>query len=284
MTSPRPNAQQTEDWNDVIGRTWATLHERLDRQLGPIGRAAMAKAEFSPGRSVLDIGCGCGETSLEIAAAIKPGVILGIDISEMLLKIAREAAEAASVANVRFAEADAQVEALPHEVFDVLYSRFGVMFFDDPVAAFVNLRTALKPQGRLAFCCWRPPAENIWLSLPMRAVAHLLPPMPPADPDAPGPFAFADPERVSTILDDAGFADVVIEKFDVATGGDNLEDSVFAAMRMGQVGAALREAGGGSDALKTEVAAALGQALLPYVVDGVVKLPAAAWIVSATKG
>ena len=279
MTVQTPNARQAEDWNDAMGRTWAMLHQRLDRQLAPIGRAAMAKAGFGPGQSVLDVGCGCGETTLEIAAKTAPGVVLGVDVSAMLLQIAREAAAAAGADHARFIEADAQVEALPH-AFDAIFSRFGVMFFDDPVAAFTNLRTALKPEGKLAFCCWRAPAENLWLSLPMQAVGHILPPLPPADPLAPGPFAFADPARVDAILTAAGFADVVIEPLDLRTGGDSLEDSVFMALRMGPLGSALRQLGA-PDALKAEVEAALTEALTPYVDGGVVKLPAAAWIVSA---
>ena len=272
------NEQQIGLWNDAMGKTWAMLHERLDRQLDPIGRAAMAKAGFKSGDVVLDVGCGCGETTLEIAGKIAPGEIIGLDASAMLLDIARDAASAKGIGNARFEQGDGQVWTAPAPV-DVLFSRFGVMFFDDPDAAFANLRRSLKSGGRLAFACWRQPRENLWLALPMQSTAHLLPPLPPSDPHAPGPFAFADKDRLAGILKGAGFADVAVEPFDLRTGGDSLEDSVFLALRMGQLGSALREIGA-SEELKRKVEATLREALAPYVEDGAVKLPAAAWIVS----
>lgn len=275
-----PNARQSEEWNDAVGRSWAMLHARLDRQIAPFGRAAMARAGLSAGQHVLDVGCGCGETSFEIAYTVAPGAVLGADISASLLDIAREDAQARAIDGVRFARVDAQVEPFEAEAFDVVFSRFGVMFFDDPAAAFANIRKALKPGGRLAFCCWRKPAENQWLSLPMQAASHLLPPLPPFDPVAPGPFALADVDRTRGILADAGFADIEIEPIDLRSGGDNLEDSVFMALRIGLLGAALRQAGA-DDALKRKVEEALRGALAAYVEDGVVKLPAAGWIVSA---
>lgn len=278
MTNAIPNETQIGLWNEAMGKTWAMLHERLDRQLDPIGRAAMDRAAFRAGDQVLDVGCGCGETTLEIAGRIATGAVTGLDASRMLLDIAREAAAAKGVANARFEQGDGQVWRAPEPV-DVLFSRFGVMFFEDPEAAFTNLRRSLKSGGRLAFACWREPKQNLWLALPMQSTAHLLPPMPPSDPNAPGPFAFADKDRLAGILKGAGFADVAIDPLDLRTGGDTLEESVFVSLRVGQLGSALREIGA-SDALKREVEATLRQALEPHVEDGVVKLPAAAWIVS----
>ena len=271
------NETQIGLWNDAMGKTWAALHERLDRQLDPIGREAMRRAGFRAGDTVLDVGCGCGETTLEIAGQVDR--VAGLDVSAMLLDIARKAAAAKGLGNVRFEQADGQVWRTPEPV-DVLFSRFGVMFFEDPAAAFANLRRSLKPGGRLAFACWRQPKENLWLALPLQATAHLLPPLPPSDPHAPGPFAFADRDRLAGILKDAGFAEVAIEPFDIRTGGDSLEDSVFIAVSVGQLGGVLRELGVTED-LKRTVEATLREALAAYVEDGVVKLPAAAWIVSA---
>jgi len=273
-----PNAEQIGLWNDAMGKTWAQLHERLDRQLDPIGRAAMQKAGLRAGDLVLDVGCGCGETTIEIAGRVAPGRVVGLDAAAMLLDEARAAARARGAANAAFVQADGQTWS-SSEPFDVLFSRFGVMFFEDPEAAFANLRRALKRGGRLAFACWRKPQDNLWLALPMRATAHLLPPLPPSDPDAPGPFAFADETRLARILNGAGFADVAIEPLDLRTGGDSLEESVHTSMRVGQLGGALRQLGA-SDELKRKVEATLHEALKSYVEDDVVKLPAAAWIVS----
>jgi SAM-dependent methyltransferase len=274
-----PNARMAEDWNEQVGKTWAMLHRRLDKQIAPIGAAAMAKAGFAPGQSVLDIGCGCGETTFEIAARIAPGRVLGADISATLLAIAREDAAAKGLANADFVETDAQTHGFKPE-YDIVFSRFGVMFFEDPAAAFANIRTALKPGGRLAFCCWRAPAENVWLSLPMQAAGHLLPPLPPSDPTAPGPFAFADGARVRRILEGAGFKDVRVDPLDLRIGSEGLEDTVFTSLRMGPLGAALRQTGA-DDELKAKVEAAIREGLRPHLVDGVVTLPAAVWIVSA---
>ena len=271
-----PNADQIGLWNDAMGKTWAMLHERLDRQLDPIGREAMQRAAFKADDVVLDVGCGCGETTLEIAGAVNR--VIGVDASAMLLEIARQTAAAKGIGNVRFEQGDGQVWRTPEPV-DVLFSRFGVMFFADPLAAFTNLRRSLKPGGRLAFACWRQPKENLWLALPMQSTAHLLPPLPPSDPHAPGPFAFADRDRLAGILKGAGFTDVSIEPLDLRTGGDSLEESVFLSLRVGQLGGALRELGASVE-LKRAVEATLHEALKPYVEDGVVKLPAAAWIVS----
>jgi SAM-dependent methyltransferase len=280
MAVAQPNADQIEGWNNAQGRSWAMLHERLDRQIAPIGLAAMAKAGFRPGEQVLDVGCGCGESTLEIARRLSPGGdVLGVDISAMLLGIARETAAAQDAANVRFIQTDAQTTAWETGL-DVVFSRFGVMFFDDPPAAFANLRRALKSGGRLAFCCWRTPAENPWLALPLQATQHLLPPLPRGDPTAPGPFAFQDSERVRGILTAAGFANIVIEPLDLRTGSESLDDTTFTTMRIGQLGSALRQLGP-SDALKSQVAAALRNALATHVEDGVVKLATATWIVSA---
>jgi SAM-dependent methyltransferase len=270
------NVDMIQGWNEAQGRSWAMLHGRLDKQLEPIGRAAMAAAGLKAGDRVLDVGCGCGESTVEIAARVAPGEVLGIDVSAMLLEIARESAPA----NARYLEADAQTHSFEPGAFDALFSRFGVMFFDDPPSAFANLRKALKPGARLAFACWREPSQNRWLSLPLQATKHLLPPLPPSDPNAPGPFAFADSVRVKSILDAAGYADVAIEPLDLRTGGDTLEDSVFMSMRIGQLGSALRQLGA-PDELKRNIEAELSKAFSPWLEDGVVKMPAAAWIVSA---
>ena len=189
---------------------------------------------------MLDIGCGAGSSSLALAARVGPrGHVLGVDISEQL--VARARALLPADAPVRFGLADASSAALPERAFDLLFSRFGVMFFDDPAAAFAHMRRALKPGGRLAFVCWRVAAENDWTRLPMGAVAGIVPPLPPPEPDAPDPFSFGDRDRVARILTEARFADVDVVAFDRAipfgagaTRAAAIDDAVDMAFEVGR--------------------------------------------------
>jgi len=277
-----PNAAQAEGWNNAVGASWAGFHEQIDRQIAPLGRAAMATAGLKPGMAVLDVGCGCGETSFELARAVVPGGrVLAADISELLLGIAHEQARAAHLTNLEFMRADAQAHAFPAGAFDAAFSRFGVMFFEDPTAAFANIRRAIKPGGRLAFVCWRAPQENPYLTAAMVAARDMLPPGPPPVPHAPGPFGLADGERTRKIIQDAGFSDVAVEALDQDIGGEDLEASVAQALRMGPLGSALRESDA-DEATRARVAAAVREAYRVHVnAAGVVRLPAAVWIVSA---
>ena len=271
-----PNAAQVEYWNSAAGPTWASLQGPLDRQLAPLGHAAMVALAPQPGERILDIGCGAGETSLELAKAVGPGgEVTGVDISRPLLEVARRRAE--GLRGLAFVEGDAQVQVFAPASFDAVFSRFGVMFFADPEAAFANIRKALKPDGRLAFVCWRAPFENPIMMGPMMAAAQHLPAPPPPVPGAPGPFAFADPERVRGILGAAGFADVGITPLDLPIGGGGLEDALELALKVGPLGSLLREHPDKRDAAIGAVRALLAQHEGP---DGV-KLGSATWIVTA---
>lgn len=275
------NADQIAYWNNAAGETWAALQDRLDRQIEPLGRRAMDAGAPKGGERVLDIGCGCGQTSLELAQRVAPaGQVLGVDISEPMLEVARRRGGEAGATNVSFLAADAQTQAFPPGGFDLAFSRFGVMFFDDPAAAFGNIAAALAPGGRLAFVCWRPMLENPWMSVPMFAALPLLPPMPPpADPTAPGPFAFADPERLRGILASAGFVDIAIAPHDQQIGGNDLEQTVAMSLRVGPLGAVLRE----NPELKDGVVGAIREALTQYVTPQGVMLASATWIVTAKR-
>ncbi|MFM8411336.1 MAG: class I SAM-dependent methyltransferase, partial [Alphaproteobacteria bacterium] len=155
LAASGPNAEQIDYWNDMAGPKWVALQESLDRQIGPLGAAAMAAADLQPGERVLDVGCGCGATSIELARRVAPGgAVLGVDVSTVMLEAARAAAGRAGAEGLEFANADAQTAPLTPAGFDVVFSRFGVMFFADPTAAFANLRRALRPGGRLAVVCW----------------------------------------------------------------------------------------------------------------------------------
>jgi SAM-dependent methyltransferase len=279
MSDTTANTDQIAYWNDAAGKTWAEFQDALDRQVGPLGARVIEILAPAAGERFLDIGCGCGETTLELAKRVGPsGAVLGVDISQPMLAVARE--RAAGVAQASFLQADAQAHPFEAGAYDAIHSRFGVMFFQDPVAAFANLRRALKPGGRLAFVCWRAPAENPIMILPMAAAApHLPPPVPPT-PGAPGPFAFADADRVRGILAGAGFHDIALEPQDMAAGGNSLEGALDLALRVGPLGAQLRERPEARPAVIADVRAALAS----HLRDGRVFLPSATWIVSARTG
>lgn len=270
------NTAQAAYWNEVAGLSWAEFQEALDRQGEPLGRRAMAALAPAPGERIVDVGCGAGATSLDLARAVQPGgAVLGVDVAEPLLEIARR--RAPGVAGLEFRRADAQTFAFEPGAFDGAFSRFGVMFFDDPPAAFANIRRALKPGGRLAFVCWRAPGENPIMTLPMRAAGDLVPPPSPPEPGAPGPFAFADPERVRGVLAKAGFDKVEVAPHDDKVGSGDLETALALALRIGPLGAFLRE----NPHLREAVAPRVRAALAEHDGLGGPKLDAAVWIVTA---
>ena len=236
-----PNAAQADYWNESAGPTWVELQDKLDAQLESVGRAAMNALAPAVGERLVDVGCGCGATTLELARRVgEGGAVLGADISAPMLAVAERRAAAAGLGWASFVNVDAQTHAFAPA--DGFFSRFGVMFFADPTAAFANLRRALKPGGRVAFLCWRSPMENPVLTAASIAAAPLLPAPPaPPDPTAPGPFAFADKDRVAGILKGAGFGDVAIEPHDAKMGWPDVDSALTLALRVGPLGAALRE-------------------------------------------
>jgi SAM-dependent methyltransferase len=264
-------------WDENSDRAFAEMQAPLDRQLAPLGHRAQQALAAKPGEHILDIGCGTGQTTLELASAVgASGKVLGFDISPACLAIARE--RAAGTRQVEFIQGDAQTHKFLPKSFDAAFSRFGVMFFADPVIAFANIRSALKPGGRLAFVCWRDPKEVDLLALPFNAVKNLLPEQPPPVPDAPGPFGLANAERTKMILRDAGFTDIAITPHDDKTGSGDVETSLGVALRVGVLGRLVRENPHFRDIVTGPVRAAL-QA--HDTADGV-KLKAAVWIVTAS--
>ncbi|MGH7787489.1 MAG: class I SAM-dependent methyltransferase [Candidatus Binatia bacterium] len=273
-----PNAEQIQYWNETAGPKWVALQAMIDAQIRPLGRAAMQRADLAPGVRVLDVGCGCGDTSIELSHRVTPGgSVCGIDISAPMLERARASAHAAG-AEVHFELADAQTHPFS-PTFDLCFSRFGVMFFTDPTAAFTNLRRALRPGGRLAFVCWQGLSENPWMTVPLgAALQHLpLPPMPA--PDAPGPFAFADSERVRGILGGAGFGALAFESVreELTLGGDTLDATVEFLLQLGPAAVLMRDA---DPALRPRVVASVREALAPYATANGVRMPSATWVVT----
>ena len=274
-----PNAAQIAYWNAEAGKTWTQMQEALDLELEPLGQAVMRALAPKAGENLIDIGCGGGTTTLDLAGHVGPlGRVLGVDISSPLLAVAERRGLEAGLANVAFSEADAQTHSFAGDA-DGIFSRFGVMFFSQPEAAFANLRSALKTGGRLAFVCWRKAAESQCMSLPMAAAISAAPEIAPApgDPLAPGPFAFADPERLRGILKGAGFRDVNITAYDQPVTVGDVDATLAFSMRVGMLGALLREA----PQHRLTVTDAVRAALENHVIDGQVWLGAATWVVTA---
>jgi SAM-dependent methyltransferase len=272
------NAAQIEYWNAAAGDTWARLQELLDRQIAPLGHEALRALAPVDGEHIIDIGCGCGETSVDLAVRVgATGHVVGVDISKPMLGVARRRPLPPGVARPEFREVDAQTGDLGLRIFDAAYSRFGVMFFSDPIAAFRNIRASMKERGRLAFVCWRGLAENGWMREPLEAASPFLPPSAPSDPTAPGPFAFADAGRLRTILADAGFESVSVDPFDTRIGAGDLDQALKLALRVGPLGSAIRE----YPDLQFTVMDAVREALSRHMTADGVSMPAAVWIVRA---
>jgi SAM-dependent methyltransferase len=185
------NSAQAEYWNSSAGQRWTDHQEHQDQVLGPVSDRLIAVAAPKPGDRVIDVGCGCGATTIDFAARVGPGgEVLGLDISEPMLARARE--RTAQNLVVRFERADATVYDFEPNGADLVASRFGVMFFADPARSFANLRKGLKPGGRLVFACWREAKQNPFFVLPLREAGKHAPPLPETNPEDPGPFAFAN--------------------------------------------------------------------------------------------
>jgi SAM-dependent methyltransferase len=276
------NAAQIAYWNDKAAVTWTTLQDRLDALLEPLTAVALDAAAPVGGERVIDIGCGCGATVLALAERVGPtGHVVALDVSEPMAARARERIASSALTNAQVIVSDAARHKFEGGRADLLFSRFGVMFFADPIAAFANLLRAVRPGGRLLCVAWRPLADNPWFSVPMEAARSLLPPQPPADPEAPGPFALANHDRTVGIFRTAGFKDVMLTRRDVpmrVAAAGNIEQATDFATQVGALGRILAEQASATRArVQDAVAAALKRYDSP---DGIV-LPGSIWLISA---
>jgi SAM-dependent methyltransferase len=275
------NTEQRAYWNRDEARHWVEHQRRYDEMLEPFGEAILTAAAIAPELRVLDVGCGNGKTTRDVARAATRGSALGVDLSERMIERARETARTEGVENVIFEVDDAQTRTFAPE-FDRVISRFGVMFFDDPVAAFTNIRRAIADHGRVAFSVWRDMLENDWMMVPAAAaLAHV--PMPDLGaPGAPGPYALADAERLRGILDAAGYTDVSIDPFDalMLVGGRGTVDEAVTFMRNTGMGHGLLDEH--PEDVQARVLDAVRDALAPHATDDGVRLRGAAWIVTAS--
>lgn len=274
------NADQIAYWNGPGGQHWADRQQAQDIVLAPVSDVLIDRAKAKAGQRIVDIGCGCGATSIALAHKVgSTGHVLGIDISAPMLARAREIAPAGLP--VDFVLADATVYPFDPASFDLLVSRFGVMFFAEPALSFANLRRALRPSGRLAFACWREPRENPFFMAPLQAVYKHVPKLPQLGPEDPGPFSFASEARVQRILGEAGFQGIAMEPCNLALDiavGRGLDAAVTGALEIGPAARALAEQPPDVVAAATN---SIRGALAPFVRGQAVPLDASIWIVTA---
>jgi SAM-dependent methyltransferase len=277
-----PNVEQVEYWDGSGGEHWVAQQARYDQINAGFGDRVVEVLSPRSGERVLDVGCGNGALSLAIGPLVAPdGSVLGLDISGPMLAIATDRARAADLENVRFKRGDAQVHALPGARFDAMVSRFGVMFFDDPHAAFANLARSLRPGGRVVFACWQELLANEWLMVPVgAALAHV--PMPDlGEPGGPGPFSLTDPDRIRSLLNGVGLADVNVEDFRCPMPmGATVEDTVAFMQGTDMAATLMAEV---SEDVADAAWEAVRAALAPHAGHDGVVLRGAAWIVRATK-
>lgn len=285
MASPEAhdssNQEQVEFWNGPTGEMWVKVDDDNERHLSPFGDVALMVASATPGEKVLDVGCGCGATTLQLGKSVaETGDVAGIDISAVMLERAIERACAAKRTNVSFHRIDAQSARFDNQNRDLVFSRFGVMFFANPVAAFANIRSALRHDGRIVFVCWQVPKANLWMSLPNRAALDFFGLTPPPH-DAPGPFSLADPDRIQEVLSDGGYSNIEIEgvsrQFRLAVG-QSTDGWVHERLQMGLVGDFYRASDNSTQSRARRAVAAMVQ---PYEVDDGLEMSGAAWVVSA---
>lgn len=270
-------------WAGEMGDKWLRYIEQFEGMIGPVGEGVLKAGAFKPGEKVIDIGCGGGATSINIARQVgMQGHVRGLDISKKLLALAEQRAAAAGVGNVQFMLGDASRTALNGENFDCLFSRFGVMFFPDSYGAFAHMKGFLRPGGRLVFACWAPVTENTW-AMELRRVAERHVEVPKSEPRTPGPFAFGEPEYVEDILTKAGFGNISITPWrgDIMMGRANATPEeaaqfAFDALFIGELMADEPEEA------KARALADVENTMSEFLTDKGVALPASAWFVEAS--
>ena len=281
MTADERNAKESAFWNGPDGRHWVNRQETMDIVLAPISAATIACAAIRRGERIVDIGCGCGATTIELGRLVGPaGRVLGLDISAPMLARAIDRLPPGPPAE--FVRADATTHPFARGGFDLLFSRFGVMFFAEPARAFTNLRSALRPGGRLVFACFRTPKENPWMMTPLQAAYEHVPPLPKVGPDDPGPFSFASEERVGRILGEAGFQSIRMAPLDLELdigAGRGLDAAVASTLEIGATSRAIEDQ---PPAIRDAVAVSVRRVLAPFQRGLAVPLAAAVWLVTAT--
>jgi ubiquinone/menaquinone biosynthesis C-methylase UbiE len=274
------NTEQATLWNGDAGRAWIQLQELLDGVFKPLETLLVEAVSAGPGSRVLDVGCGTGATTLAVARSLgAKGRGTGIDISQPMIAVARSRAVTEGTA-ADFICADAQTHPFHAASFDMIVSRFGVMFFEDSVEAFANLRRAASDGAELHLLVWRSPADNPFMTTAERAAAPLLPNIPPREPNAPGQFAFADRDRVTRILEDSGWSEIDIRRIDVPCAFPRTALASYFT-QLGPLGRIFHEAGEGT---RTRLLETVHAAFDPYVHGDEIRFVAACWTIGARNG
>ena len=279
MPAPTPNPRGAEFWNSTMGHSWVSQQAVISDVFTSVTSVSLVAAAAKQGEHVIDIGCGPGDTLLAFARAVGPsGDALGVDVSVPMLEFARHRAAEAGLANVTCALADATTYAFEPRRANLVYSRFGMMFFDDPIKAFTNIRSAMKMGGRLVFVCFRTMPESPWFRVPIEAARPHVPPQPPVDPLAPGMFSLAREERLRGILTEAGFREIALDATDVPIHGKDTTQSMAFLTNAGPLTALLENA---SDEQRKRATDAVRSALAANIGADGRRLQVGLWLVSA---
>jgi ubiquinone/menaquinone biosynthesis C-methylase UbiE len=284
-TPSSTDSQFVQFWNEVLAPKFIRFRHVLVDGLSRHTEAVFPSLPVRPGDHVLDVGCGFGDTAIKLATLVGPtGTVVGIDCCDAFLDISRAETRARGLTNLSFVRGDAEV-ALPTSQFDFVFSRFGTMFFANPVAGLRNMRKALRPGGRMVHIAWRDRADNPWLGMAKDVVLRFLPP--PGDNAqtcGPGPFSMADEETVRTMMTIAGYADIEFRRVDApVVVGRDVNDAIAFQLAIGPAGEVFREAGALAEARRPQIEAALAQAIgeQTRADDGIV-MDSSSWVISAS--
>ncbi len=284
VQTPQDDSEFVQFWNEVLAPKFTRFRHVLVGGLTYHSEAVFPKLPVKAGDRALDVGCGWGDTAMKLARLVGPqGEVIGIDCCDAFLADAQADLEETGLRNVSFMRGDAEV-ALPEGEFDFVFSRFGTMFFANPVAGLRNMRRALRPGGRMVHIVWRAPADNPWLSMAKDVVLRFLPP-PGEDARTcgPGPFSMSNEETVRKMMEIAGYADIAFERVDAPVRvGDDVHDAIAFQLAIGPAGEVFREAGDLAEAKRPEIEAALADAIDRQVRDaeGIV-MDSSSWVISA---
>jgi ubiquinone/menaquinone biosynthesis C-methylase UbiE len=274
-----------EFWNDTLAWKFERFREILMNGLSYHSEKPLDELALPKGTRILDVGCGWGDTAIRLARMTGPkGYVLGVDCVDQFLEKARKDAAAAGLANVEFVATDVETHPFSDD-FEFCFSRFGMMFFNNPVAAMRNIQRALKPGGKLMFIVWRRREDNPWVNVPRDVVLQFLPePGEDARTCGPGPFSMADPDTVTRQLEIAGFSNIEFDRTDgPVTVGESTANAIDFQLAIGPAGEIFREAGEEAEARRGEIEEALSSVLADYLSDGKVVMPSSSWVVTADR-